>query len=181
MPINNASNTLHGGPDSFDAKVWSVKPVSVPDGVGAELTYVSKDGENGFPGTLTTHVRYILDDSDALHIQYSATTDRATVVNLTNHSYFNLAGEGSDSVEDRVIEIAASRYMPTDATSIPRRAAACWRTTPPSRACSSTPPISWTAAWSAAAARPTARATPSRWRPSISRIHRTSPTSRARC
>ncbi|MBB3104465.1 aldose epimerase family protein [Azomonas macrocytogenes] len=119
LPINNAPNTLHGGPDSFDAKVWSVQPVNVPDGVGAELTYVSKDGENGFPGTLTTHVRYILDDSDALHIQYSATTDRDTVVNLTNHSYFNLAGEGSGSVEHQIIEIAASRYTPTDATSIP--------------------------------------------------------------
>jgi aldose 1-epimerase len=119
LPINNAPNTLHSGPNSFDAKVWSVKPVTVPNGVGAELTYVSPDGENGFPGTLTAHVRYILDDSDALHIQYSATTDRDTVVNLTNHSYFNLAGEGSGSVEDQLIEIAASRYTPTDATSIP--------------------------------------------------------------
>ncbi|WP_049622295.1 galactose-1-epimerase, partial [Frateuria defendens] len=119
LPINNPPNTLHAGPNSFDAKLWSVQPVTVPNGVGAELTYVSPDGENGFPGTLTAHVRYILDDSDALHIQYSATTDRDTVINLTNHSYFNLAGQDAGSVEDQLIEIAASRYTPTDATSIP--------------------------------------------------------------
>ncbi|WP_414440786.1 aldose epimerase family protein [Burkholderia sp. 22PA0106] len=123
LPINNAPNTLHGGPDSFDSKVWSVKPLpgngAGPDGAGAELTYVSPDGENGFPGTLTVHVTYRLTDDNALHIRYEATTDKHTVVNLTNHTYFNLAGEGSGSVEDQEIRIAASRYTPTDRNSIP--------------------------------------------------------------
>lgn len=119
LPINNPPNTLHGGPNGFDTKVWRVRPIDVDNGVGAELTYVSPDGENGFPGTLTTHVRYILDNHNALHIQYRATTDKDTVVNLTNHTYFNLAGEGSGSVDDQRIEIAAQRYTPTDATSIP--------------------------------------------------------------
>lgn len=123
LPINDKPNTLHSGPDSFDAKVWSVKPTklenSVENSVGAELTYVSPDGENGFPGTLTTKVTYTLTDDNDLQIDYRATTDKKTVVNLTNHSYFNLAGEGGSSIEDHIIEIAASHYTPTDATSIP--------------------------------------------------------------
>lgn len=119
LPINNGPNTLHGGPDSFDSKVWAAKPVRKKNAVGVELTYVSPDGENGFPGTLTTHVTYLLTDDNDLQIDFHATTDAATVVNLTNHSYFNLAGEGSGSIENQVIEIAASRYTPTDITSIP--------------------------------------------------------------
>lgn len=120
LPINNAPNTLHGGPDSFDSKVWSAKPLGGgKDGAGVELSYVSPDGENGFPGTLTVHVTYRLTDDNALHIVYEASTDKDTVVNLTNHTYFNLAGEGSGSVEDQEIRIAASRYTPTDRTSIP--------------------------------------------------------------
>ncbi|NBI46929.1 aldose epimerase family protein [Burkholderia sp. ISTR5] len=120
LPINNAPNTLHGGPDSFDSKVWSAKPLDGgKDSAGVELSYVSPDGENGFPGTLTVHVTYRLTDDNALHIVYEASTDKDTVVNLTNHTYFNLAGEGSGSVEDQEIRIAASRYTPTDRTSIP--------------------------------------------------------------
>jgi aldose 1-epimerase len=119
LPQNDGNNTLHGGPESFDARVWTVKPLKLKNAVGAELTYVSPDGENGFPGTLTTHVTYTLTDSNDLHIDYRATTDAATVVNLTNHSYFNLAGEGSGSIENQLIEIAASRYTPTDEKSIP--------------------------------------------------------------
>lgn len=119
LEINNPPNTLHSGFHTFDDKVWSVRTLKLKGAVGAELTYVSPDGENGFPGTLTTHVRYILDDHDALHIQYRATTDKDTVVNLTNHSYFNLSGEGSGSVENEQVQIFASHYTPTDATSIP--------------------------------------------------------------
>lgn len=119
LPINNAPNTLHGGPDSFDAKVWTVKQIKKKNAVGAELTYISPDGENGFPGTLTTQVTYTLTDDNDLQMDFRATTDADTVVNLTNHSYFNLAGEGSGSIENQLIEIAASRYTPTDATSIP--------------------------------------------------------------
>lgn len=122
LPANDGKNTLHGGPDSFDTKVWSVKSISSPtlkNAVSAELTYVSPDGENGFPGTLTTRVTYTLTDDNDLRIDYWATTDQHTIVNLTNHSYFNLAGEGSGSIENQVIDIAASRYTPTDAMSIP--------------------------------------------------------------
>lgn len=119
LPVNDPPNTLHGGPSSFDAKVWTVKPVESAHGVSAELTYVSPDGENGFPGTLTTHVTYTLTDDDVFRIEYRATTDKPTVVNLTNHTYFNLAGEGSGSIEGQTIRIAASRYTPTDSTSIP--------------------------------------------------------------
>lgn len=119
LPVNAGPNTLHSGPDSFDSKVWKSRTVQTRDGAGVELTYVSPDGENGFPGTVTTHVTYLLTGDDALHIQYEATTDKNTVVNLTNHSYFNLAGEGSGSVEGQQIQIAATRYTPTDATSVP--------------------------------------------------------------
>ncbi|AFC84573.1 aldose epimerase family protein [Frateuria aurantia] len=119
LEINNPPNTLHSGFHTFDDKVWTVKPLQLKDAVGAELSYVSPDGENGFPGRLTTHVRYILDNHNALHIQYQATTDKDTVLNLTNHSYFNLGGEGSGSVENEQVQIFASHYTPTDATSIP--------------------------------------------------------------
>ena len=119
LPVNDPPNTLHGGPASFDSKVWSATPVRSEHGAGVELTYVSPDGENGFPGTLTTHVTYTLSDDNVFHIDYRATTDKPTVVNLTNHTYFNLAGEGSGTVEQQTIQIAASRYTPTDATSIP--------------------------------------------------------------
>jgi aldose 1-epimerase len=119
LPTNDPPNTLHGGPSSFDAKVWTVKPVESADGASAELSYVSPEGENGFPGKLTTHVTYTLTDDNVFRIDYRATTDKPTVVNLTNHSYFNLAGEGSGSVERQTLRIAASRYTPTDPASIP--------------------------------------------------------------
>ncbi|MGY6236182.1 aldose epimerase family protein [Burkholderia ambifaria] len=120
LPVNDPPNTLHGGPDSFDAKVWTVTGTH-SDGNGASVTlrYVSADGENGFPGTLTTDVTYTLTRDNLIRIDYRATTDQTTVVNLTNHSYFNLAGQDGGSVERQLIEIAASRFTPTDATSIP--------------------------------------------------------------
>ncbi|QGR64412.1 galactose-1-epimerase [Burkholderia multivorans] len=120
LPLNDGPNTLHGGPDSFDAKVWTVTAAR-SDGQRASVTlrYASPDGENGFPGTLTTDVTYTLTNDDVIRIDYRATTDKDTVVNLTNHSYFNLAGHDSGSVERQLIEIDASRFTPTDATSIP--------------------------------------------------------------
>jgi len=114
IPKNDGDNALHGGTRGFDKVVWQGKQIS--DGV--ELTCVSKDGDQGFPGTLTTIVRYTL-IGNALHIDYSATTDKDTVLNLTNHSYFNLAGQGKGDVLGHWLKIDASRFTPVDATLIP--------------------------------------------------------------
>jgi aldose 1-epimerase len=114
IPKNDGDNALHGGLIGFDKVVWEAK--QIPDGV--EFTHVSKDGDQGFPGTLTTHVRYTV-TGGALRIEYSATTDRHTVLNLTNHSYFNLKGQGNGDVLETVLEIDASRLTPVDATLIP--------------------------------------------------------------
>jgi aldose 1-epimerase len=114
IPKNDGDNALHGGIRGFDKVVWGAK--QIPDGV--ELTYVSKDGDQGFPGTLTTTVRYTL-NGGALRIEYSATTDKDTVLNLTNHSYFNLAGQGKGDILGHVVKIDASRMTPVDATLIP--------------------------------------------------------------
>ena len=114
VPINNPPNSLHGGPHGFNNVVWKGK--QIPNGV--ELTYLSKDGEAGYPGNLTATVRYTLERS-ALRIDYSATTDKDTVVNLTNHSYFNLAGQGNGDILNHVITLHASRFTPVDSTLIP--------------------------------------------------------------
>ncbi len=112
LPLNNGENSLHGGPHGFNNVVWKAK--SVPNGV--ELTYLSKDGEAGYPGNLTAVVRYTLSGGD-LRIQYSATTDKDTVVNLTNHAYFNLAGRGD--ILKHELTLRASRFTPVDAGLIP--------------------------------------------------------------
>ncbi len=114
LPKNNGENTLHGGTRGFDKVVWKARPI----GNGIELTYVSKDGDQGFPGNLTAIVRYTL-VGNALRIEYSATTDKDTVVNLTNHSYFNLVGQGKGDILGEELELHASRYTPVDATLIP--------------------------------------------------------------
>src|SRR5271166_696149 len=103
IPKNDSVNSLHGGTRGLNKQIWTAK--TVPDGV--DFTYVSKDGDQGFPGTLTTTVRYTLRGS-ALRIEYSATTDKDTVLNLTNHSYFNLAGQGKGEVLGHVVKINAS-------------------------------------------------------------------------
>jgi aldose 1-epimerase len=112
LSANDHGNTLHGGVTGFDWKNWSA--AKIPGGV--ELTLVSPDGDMGFPGTLTAHVRYTL-EGDKLKINYTATTDKPTVINLTNHSYFNLAGGGQ--ILDHVARIDADRYTPTDSLLIP--------------------------------------------------------------
>jgi len=114
IPLNNGPNALHGGPKGFDQYVWQSK--EVPGGV--EFTLVSPDGDMGFPGTLTSTVRYTLKGT-TLHIEYTATTDKATVVNLTNHAYFNLHGDDQGNNLDQKMEIDADRYTPVDATLIP--------------------------------------------------------------
>lgn len=119
LAINNPPNSLHGGNVGFDKQVWQVQPMQVADGVGAALTLTSPDGQENYPGTLKVRVIYALTDDNALRIDYEATTDKDTVLNLTNHSYFNLAGNGSGTVESQLLTINADRYTPTDATSIP--------------------------------------------------------------
>jgi aldose 1-epimerase len=116
---NNGSNSLHGGPNALDKQVWTVSPTPATNGVAATLTYVSKDGEQNFPGTLTTHVTYTLTNDNELRIDYQATTDKDTVVNFTNHSYFNLAGNGSGSIASQLLLINAERYTPTGPDQIP--------------------------------------------------------------
>jgi aldose 1-epimerase len=116
---NNGPNTLHGGPNALDHKVWTVTTTSPTNGVAATLSYVSPDGDQNFPGTLTTHVIYTLTNDNALRIDYGASTDKDTVVNFTNHSYFNLAGNGSGSVARQMLLINADRYTPTGPDQIP--------------------------------------------------------------
>jgi aldose 1-epimerase len=118
VPINDGPNALHGGPVGFNSKVWDAKDVSSGSTPILELHYKSPDGEMGFPGNLDATVRYTL-DKNSLHIDYAATTDKATVLNLTNHSYFNLAGAGAKSVLDHKVMIAADRFTPVDETLIP--------------------------------------------------------------
>ncbi|MBV8575953.1 MAG: galactose mutarotase, partial [Acetobacteraceae bacterium] len=119
LAANNGPNALHGGKIGFDKQVWHAEPVQVADGVGAALTLTSPDGQEGFPGTLKVRVTYTLTNDDAFRIAYEAETDKQTVLNLTNHAYFNLAGNGSGTVEEQILTINADRFTPTDATLIP--------------------------------------------------------------
>jgi aldose 1-epimerase len=120
LAANNGENHLHGGLAGFDKKVWAARAATVDGHPAVILTHTSPDGDEGYPGALAMTVTYLLRDDNALEIRYEATTDRPTVVNLTNHAYFNLAGEGSGrTILDHVVRIAADRFTPTDAGGIP--------------------------------------------------------------
>ncbi|MFE9177749.1 aldose epimerase family protein [Streptomyces sp. NPDC007126] len=119
LSVNDGENSLHGGALGFDYRVWDVEPFTRGSDTGLVLHYTSVDGEMGYPGTLMAKVTYTLTRRGDWRIDYEATTDKATVVNLTSHVYWNLAGEGSGTIEDHELSIAASRFTPTDAGLIP--------------------------------------------------------------
>ncbi|MFJ4195060.1 aldose epimerase family protein [Pseudomonas sp. NPDC089534] len=119
VPQNDKTNALHGGPQGFDKKVWKARETKDKDSVGVTLTYLSADGEMGFPGNLATEVTYRLTDANELRIDYKATTDKPTVLNLTNHSYFNLAGAGNGDILKQLATLHARHYTPIDAKLIP--------------------------------------------------------------
>jgi aldose 1-epimerase len=116
LAINNGPNSLHGGIKGFNSVVWDMRQ---RDARTIELTYFSADGEEGFPGALTTTVTYLLTDDNELVITYHAVTDKPTALNLTNHSYFNLSGAGEPTICDHLLTIHADYYLPTDDTAIP--------------------------------------------------------------
>ena len=118
LATNNGKNHLHGGKKGFDKQVWTVSDTS-SNNPQLTLTYLSKDGEEGYPGNLTSHVTFSLTDDNRLKIDYTATTDKATPINLTNHSYFNLTGDVSNTILNHSVMIDADRYTPVDSTLIP--------------------------------------------------------------
>ncbi len=111
---NNNGNSLHGGLKGFDKVVWRAEPIQPADGVGVKLSYLSKDMEEGYPGNLSVTVTYLLTNTDELRISYEAETDKKTPVNLTNHAYWNLKGEGNGDVLGHVLQIAADKYTVVD-------------------------------------------------------------------
>jgi len=116
LPVNNGVNSLHGGTKGFDSRVWDAKQL---DDQNLLLTYDSKDGEDGYPGNLEIQVLYTLTPDNSLHIDYTAVTDKETVINFTNHSYFNLDGAGAGKINNQVLMINANHYTPIDSTMIP--------------------------------------------------------------
>jgi aldose 1-epimerase len=127
---NNNGQSLHGGLKGFDKVVWNATPVETKQGPSLKLTYVSKDGEEGYPGTLAVTATYTLSNKNDLKLVYRAKTDKATIVNLTHHSYFNLAGQGSGDILNHLVTIHANKYTPVDKVLIPTGKLAAVKGTP---------------------------------------------------
>ncbi|MCA9042435.1 MAG: galactose mutarotase [Planctomycetaceae bacterium] len=119
LATNNDPNHLHGGNEGFNKKIWIAEEINEADQVGVQFTYVSADGEEGYPGTLTVKVKYLLNNDNELKLEYTATTDKETVLNLTNHCYWNLGGAGSGSILNHELNLNCSQYIPVDKTGIP--------------------------------------------------------------
>ena len=127
LPINNGPNALHGGIKGFNAVIWDAEQTATNE---IAFRYVAADGEEGYPGELHVEVIYTLTEENELTIEYRATTSKPTILNLTNHSYFNLSGDGDASVHDHSLQIDAQEYLPTDETAIPYGAPAAVEGTP---------------------------------------------------
>lgn len=127
LPVNNGPNHLHGGPDGFQNRIWEVESF---DDSSVTFGLLSPDGDSGYPGNLTVKAKYTWSDDNALYLTLQATTDAKTVVNLTNHCYWNLGGNNSGSVLDEHLQLFASRYLPTDSTLIPEGVAVAVAGTP---------------------------------------------------
>ncbi len=119
LPLNDGPNTLHGGIKGFDKVVWNADTLSTDDGPAVKLTYLSKDGEQGFPGNLNVTVTYTLTNNNELKLHYEATTDKPTVINLTHHSYFNLSGQGNGNILNEELMLNADKYTPVNSKLIP--------------------------------------------------------------
>ncbi|GGG88434.1 aldose 1-epimerase [Polaribacter pacificus] len=130
LATNNGKNHLHGGTKGFDKVVWTASPATTDTTVSLTLNYISKDLEEGYPGTLNTQVVYTLSDDNTLTVDYTATTDKSTVVNLTQHSYFNLSGDFSNTILDHQLSINADAYLPVDGGLIPTGTLASVNNTP---------------------------------------------------
>ena len=130
LEANQGPHQLHGGPQGFDARVWDARPVEGDDEAAVALRLTSPDGDQGYPGQLAVDVVYTWTEAHELRIDYRARTDRPTVLNLTNHAYFNLAGDGAGSIEDHELQVHASHYTPADADQLPTGEVATVEDTP---------------------------------------------------